>query len=107
MWTEGRQGTGYFKIKIFSFFRVDCYILKFPKSSKIPSHLDICPGYAHHRINIVLKRPVRGGELSLDGKSITGRVIYFRPDKEVHEVSEILSGTRYVLSFGWLKSLRG
>lgn len=103
-WIEGRQGTGYFKLKIFSskWLGVDCYLLKYETGSFIPPHTDPVEGFEHHRINIELKRAY-GGHCYIIGRNKRWwRFTYFRPDIQEHWVSMISKGTRYVLSIGWV-----
>ena len=69
--------------------------------SKITEHRDLVAKGKHYRLNIVIKKAPEGG--TFKGKTIWNildRVILFRPDIETHSVSEVLSGTRYVISFG-------
>lgn len=105
-WVEGRQGSGYFKLKILEskLFKFDIYLLKFPVDSYINLHTDpALPGYKHHRLNIVLKAPKKGGTFVLDGLEQKGRIHKFRPDIQMHNLNRIEEGIRYVLSIGWLK----
>lgn len=115
-WEIGRSANPkapYFKFKVFisKLFKMDCYILKYPEGSSINYHKDPAPkDYKHYRLNIVLKHAKVGGEF-LSFKNIgigwfeakhCKRFNLFRPDIVDHAVAEIESGTRYVLSFGWL-----
>lgn len=101
-WQEGRQGSGYEKFKLFSFFFFDLYILRFPERSCISTHLDPVPRWKHFRFNVVLKQ-ASGGEFVCPNAYINwGRIKFFRPDIHKHSVTEITKGTRYVLSLGWL-----
>ena len=111
-WENGRQNSGYLKMKIFEskLFKADCYILKYPKSSKIDPHTDEVEGHEHHRVNIILKKAKLGGGFYTKRKFQSqnryykrGRFNYFRPDKTIHGVGFMHLGTRYVLSIGWLK----
>lgn len=107
-WQEGRQGTGYYKLKLFEskLLKLDVYLLKFPENSYISPHTDPSTlGYQHHRMNVILKKAIKGGEFkkSYKRKEEYGRVIKFRPDIEEHFVSKIKKGSRWVLSVGWLK----
>lgn len=121
-WQKGRQGTGYFKKKIFSsaFLKIDCYLLWFPKGSRIPIHTDpVDEHYKHHRLNIVLKKAKEGGRFIDDSfvrtklhfsrlRLYSGqRLIYFRPDVDLHCVTPVKKGSRYVLSIGWLTKKNG
>ena len=111
-WVAGRQGSGYFKMKLFEswLLKCDCYLLKYPKGSFINWHQDPTPvQYEHHRLNITLKKAY-GGLFKVDGEhrgSLKyGRIVHFRPDITPHRVTEVLEGTRYVLSIGWLRRKR-
>ena len=107
VWENGRQQTGYLKKCLVNSKRLkfDMYLLKYPEGSEIPKHIDstIIPFHEHHRINIVLKKPDRGGDFIIDNKKQKGRFFKFRPDLNEHSVSKITKGTRYVLSIGWSK----
>jgi len=114
-WTVGRQhsiGTPYYKHLVFVSrrLRLDTYILKYPTGSKIDWHVDPSePGYAHHRLNIILNRANGGAFQTIEyKKTIThkSRIIKFRPDVTTHRVLEVTSGTRYVLSIGWLRKIK-
>lgn len=111
-WTEGRQGSGYFKFRLIEFIKpisFDIYILKFPENSSIPIHIDpVKKGFSHYRLNIILKRSKEGGDF-LSEKNIinTKRIKYFRPDISKHSVSKVISGTRFVLSIGFLIKEKG
>lgn len=106
LWEKGRQGTGYLKMKIASGKTWDCYLLKYPKGTMIGEHLDPVPGREHHRINFTFKRANGGWFFKvINGECVrfTQRYIKFRPDIETHGVTQVRSGTRYVLSIGWVK----
>lgn len=106
-WVEGQQMTGYFKLTLafvskWTPIPFDCYILKYPTGSYIPPHRDELqiPG-RHYRLNIVLKRG-EGGEFVCDNPIYgSKRINLFRPDLELHSVTRVTKGTRYVLSFGF------
>jgi len=108
-WQPGRQGTGYFKLKLLESQRLqfDCYILKYPSGEMVPSHKDrVATGWRHFRLNIVLKKAIEGGFFYYSNSRtwhVGRRVVLFRPDITLHRVSEIKKGTRYVLSIGWLR----
>lgn len=107
-WTEGRQNSGYYKILLATLKRplpFDLYLLKYPEGSGINWHKDEVPdGYRHFRLNIVLRKARFGGHFVANTKPLfkKGRVTLFRPDKNLHYVSRVKEGTRYVLSLGWL-----
>lgn len=113
-WKEGRQGTGYYKMKLFEskLLKLDVYILKMPPRSHVPLHTDPVKGYKHHRFNFILQNAEIGGYLrlywNLDDEEVwitnrKPRYQYFRPDTQKHAVTLIEgSKSRYVLSIGWL-----
>lgn len=111
MWERGRQNTGYEKLTIISssFFKFDIHILRMKPGAYVPPHVDpIDPidklqGYReHHRLNIILQE-AEGGEFKTSSTPPSfKRLIKFRPDIDTHWVTPVQSGTRYVLSIGWL-----
>jgi hypothetical protein len=103
-WIRGRIGDGYSKLKLWSFYRFDAWILKYPPGSHTGEHLDSVPtGYKHYRLNIVLRK-AEGKFFGADLFHIGDRVILFRPDKMWHSARNEATAkhTRYVLSVGWL-----
>ncbi len=98
-WIPGRQGTDYFKLLLFNSEKhaMDCYVLRYPPHSHIPTHTDPVPGKKHYRLNILLK-----GEDKFRGETIfsTKRIKFFRPDITPHSVEEV-SQERLILSIGW------
>lgn len=109
-WEPGRQGTGYEKLqlinrwKYFSRFKWDLYLLRYPVGSGIPPHRDPLPDHKHYRLNIYLWNAKYGGVPEHDQTIISNRFFtLFRPDLYTHSVSNVVKGTRYVLSFGWSK----
>lgn len=113
-WVQGRQGTGYVKMKLWSskLLRCDCYRIKYFAGAYIPAHTDPSPvpGTVHHRLNVELKSTdCRGGDFLINGAQARpifqyGRlqVFHFLSSEETHEVTEVTEGRRKVLSFGWL-----
>lgn len=105
MWTKGRKNSGYYKIKLLEskWLKFDVYLLKYPEGSEIALHIDPAPtNYEHHRINLELNSDFSGGIPVVEGH-VKGRAYRFRPDIQKHHVTEVVRGTRYVLSIGWLK----
>jgi hypothetical protein len=101
MWQEGRQGTGYLKLKLFQNNFMDAYILKFPKGSRVPPHKDPVEGKKHYRMNLILRKG-KGGEFECKETILNlSRLKLFRPDLNEHSVSEVTDGTRLLLSVGW------
>ena len=109
MWNIGRQNTGYKKltifnkkINLFNFYGFDTYIIKYIDGNYIPKHIDEVKFGKHYRINIILKKCEGGEFICKNYKSyLNGRIIFFRPDLEEHEVT-VCKGTRLILSIGWL-----
>ena len=106
-WERGRQKSGYDKMllcRIFSPFKFDAYLIKFPQGSEIKPHTDKVRTGKHFRLNIVLKHAEEGGEFICENLIINySRIKLFRPDVEQHQVLKINKGTRYILSIGWIK----
>lgn len=99
-WQNGRQGTGYLKKKMFDFWKMDCYLIKYPDGSFIPEHIDKVDDKKHYRLNIVIKKPYSGGLFICDKTIInTCRLILFRPDRYKHRLTPVV-GERLVMSFG-------
>lgn len=104
-WEQGRQGTGYEKLKIFQFLNMDCYILRYKVGDFIPTHKDPVPNRKHWRLNIELKKAKVGGIFQYYDTSrnlwvTPGRISRFRSDIFKHRVSRIGKGSRVVLTFG-------
>lgn len=53
-WSKGRQDCFYEKLKIYSFWRIDCYLIRYSKGLAISYHTDDVPGKKHYRLNIQL-----------------------------------------------------
>ncbi len=105
-WQSGRQGTGYGKMLLAEWSNrilpFDAYLLKYPQGSEIPTHTDPVPKRRHVRINIVVKKPRKGGMFSCtDSIFASGRFNVFYSDRP-HQVSRIEEGSRLVLSIGML-----
>lgn len=107
-WTPGRQGTGYSKLKLASTMWPlpwDLYVLKFPPGSHIPKHKDLSVMGSHYRLNVTLREARPRHPFASTGwlwRGLGGRAVLFRPDVHAHAVRRIESGTRYVLSLGWV-----
>jgi hypothetical protein len=107
-WQKGRQKSGYDKMLLLQSMcplPFDVYILRIPEGSEIKPHTDPVSFGRHFRLNIVLKAAKVGGEFQCANPiSQTRRIKFFRPDACEHSVSLLESGTRYVLSIGWVLS---
>lgn len=107
-WKKGRQGTGYDVLTLLStklpkwlgLKGIDCHILRYNKSDYIPPHTDKVEDGEHWRMNIILKKPLSGGEfICKEAKSFLNRVYIFRPDVMEHSVTACES-ERIVFSLG-------
>ena len=97
-WERGRQAAGYEKLLLWSFWRLDSYIIRYPAGCFLPPHTDKNVG-RHYRLNIILKGV---GEFSCEKTIIrTKRFVLFRPDLYEHSMQNGDS-KRLVLSFGVL-----
>lgn len=108
---NGRQGTGYLKMKLLEWKFFDLWILKYPPGSEITPHTDKVDGKKHWRVNFTLWKPDSGGRLTFHLNKYNeehyysfGRLKIFRSDLITHSIDKIESGTRYVLSFGFVIS---
>jgi hypothetical protein len=100
----GRQGTGYYKTKIFSFWRFDCYYVEYGVGSLIPGHVDPVQGKRHFRANVILTKAKKGGYFVCNNMILNwSRLKIFESGKYKHSVTEITEGKRRVLSFGFTK----
>lgn len=105
-WDLGRQGTGYRKCLLAALawpVSFDLYLIHYPEGSEIPWHTDPVKGWEHHRINLVLKAPKKGGRFECNGIFQPGRLHRLHPDIDRHRVTKIENGTRWVLSLGFLR----
>jgi hypothetical protein len=96
-WQPGRQGTGYRKLLLAQGRRWDLYVLDYPPSTSIPTHVDPVPGRRHWRANLVV-----WGERAFEGNALLrlGPLVVFRPDVTPHAVMRV-SRRRVVLSLGF------
>lgn len=105
-WSNGRQNTGYDKITFLSlkfFIPFDLHLLRFKKGSFIPNHIDSVDYGKHYRLNIIIKNAKIGGDFICKNPIFeTKRIKFFRPDISEHSVTEVISGNRYVISFGFI-----
>jgi hypothetical protein len=106
-WQRGRQQSGYDKMLLLQSLwplPFDVYVLRFPEGAEIPPHTDPVAKGRHYRCNIVVRRAQEGGEFVCAMPIFeTRRIKLFRPDACEHRVTRVTSGTRYVLSIGWIR----
>ena len=125
----GRQQTGYQKLAVQDDDRLsslidrslkllaiprtsafwDAWLLFYPRGAQIPGHKDApeAPGVGHHRLNAIVTPAARGGVLVVHGEEVPlgpGDGVLFRPDLQVHAVSEVVVGERLVWSVGCWKA---
>ncbi len=100
-WRRGRRDSGYDKLLLAQGRRVDLYLLRFPRGSRVPPHRDPVSGAGHLRLNIVLVPARTGGEFDCRKAMLDRpRIKLFRSDLHEHSVSEVERGVRWVLSLG-------
>jgi hypothetical protein len=118
-WEEGRQG-GYEKLTIFSSKKLKCdlHLIRLKAFCCVPWHKDpVAAGFEHHRINLDLIRPSKGGvtKIAIHERTLAtrpaSRLYRFRPDLQYHEVStvcdpDVRGESLLILSFGWLKKVK-
>lgn len=68
-------------------------------------HVDMISEGRLYKLNCVLIKPKKGGEFICDKNifNLFGRLYLFRPDLYQHQVSKILHGNRWLLSFALMK----
>jgi hypothetical protein len=100
-WKQGRQYSGYFTLKLFSFWKIDLYVIKCLPNQKIRAHTDKVDGKKHFRANLLLS-----GEDTfwMQGNPLLklGKLTVFRPDIFIHGAEES-EKPWYILSFGWVR----
>ena len=103
-WENGRQNTGYQKMLLLScrfIFPFDFYLLRYKPGSWIPPHTDNVSDKRHYRFNVVIFGAKEGGIFICENPIFESkRIKFFRPDISTHSLTKVISGTRYVLSFG-------
>jgi hypothetical protein len=113
LWKQGRQGTDYSVITLWSKWFFDLHIIRIPNGVDVPWHTDCVPNKKHHRINVMFNENSRVRYMDT-GRTLRryffGMVVYFRPDLRMHMVKKhgpILSKnykSTYILSLGWTRS---
>jgi hypothetical protein len=105
-WERGRQNGGYDKLLIAQsqLLKFDLYVLRFPEGAEIKPHTDPVKTGRHFRLNVIVKAARRGGEFVVKDAIVNRpRVKFFRPDVSEHSVTRIEEGSRYVISFGYVR----
>jgi hypothetical protein len=106
-WQYGRQNSGYkiFPIIHSSRLKLDMHLIFYPKGSEIKPHKDPAMfGQRHYRMNLEVWKADQGGVFECAKCLIRfGRLRLFRPDLELHSVTKIEEGSRWIFSIGWLR----
>jgi hypothetical protein len=99
-WETGRQDAtmSLKKLKIWSKFNTDCYLLKLGKGSEIEPHLDPVEGKKHYRFNLTLYGKWNFFKGIYGDTQYMGSFHLFRPDIVEHSAN-IIDDT-LVLSLG-------
>lgn len=76
-------------------------LVHYGEGHRVAPHVDMVARGRLYKLNLVLIKPKRGGQFFCERNiaSLFGRLILFRPDLNVHEVSRIEHGNRWLLSF--------
>jgi len=96
-WENGRQNYYYEKLKIYSFWRIDCYLIRYSRACAVGYHTDDVENKKHYRMNIQLKGIDR--LCHIDNMNCKKKIIrIFRADK-LHSFGPTLE-SGLILSFG-------
>lgn len=100
-WKPGRLNSKYEKLVLCNLGFFDINLVRIPKGTTIPTHIDFIPYKKHYRLNIELIRPKIGGRFV--GKTLfrIPRITLIRPDIHPHSITEIFEGHALILSIGW------
>lgn len=86
------------------FLAWDRYLIHYPEGAAIPEHTDPVPeGQRHIRLNAQFGPVMEGGVFHLCGAAIPmnpGDAVIFRPDRDVHSVTQVTQGERWLWSVG-------
>ena len=82
------------------FLKMDICLINVKEGIAIPPHRDACPVDGKmYRFNFEIKRPKKGGRLIGNTLWSLGKRMYmFRPDIELHEVTEVEEGELLIFS---------
>lgn len=108
--TEGRQGTGYMVLTLWSRWFFDVYIIYIDRDQMLPWHCDRVHRKRHYRINLefgvkgrtVVHQPNHKGN---DEPKTMSRLYLFRPDIQMHMVKKCdpsEKSSTWVFSIGWV-----
>lgn len=100
-WQPGRQQEGYYTLKLFSWWRVDAYIIKCCHNVAIKEHYDKVPNKRHFRINLTFKGKDNFYVVPPNKPFFQKfRLTFFRPDVCCHGTTE--GDAWKMLSFGFV-----
>lgn len=99
-WRPGRQGSGYFKMLLAQGSSWDCYLMRYPTGSHVPTHHDPVHGRRHFRLNVALRGTQDVVELLGPPIARGRRWLLFRPDVVSHRMTPV-ERPRLELSIGW------
>jgi hypothetical protein len=102
-WDVGRQDSGYrvFTLLYSKLLSMDCCIIHYRTGSFIPEHTDRVQSGQMYRLNVELWKASKGGKFVCDVTwSLFDRIHFFRPDVQLHHVTQIEQGNRWVFSIG-------
>jgi len=78
----------------------DTVIIRYPSGSELPLHRDVVKGFKCYRFNFSFNLG-SGGELICDNVIFRSKYLnIFRPDANMHGVSKVENGTRWVFTIG-------
>jgi len=80
----------------------DCYLLRFPVGSHVPTHHDPVRGRRHFRLNVTLRGAPESVELLGPAIARGHRWVLFRPDVVSHRLAPV-ERPRLELSIGWTR----
>lgn len=86
---------------LFQSRRLGIYLVHYSEGHCIMPHVDMVAEGRLYKLNLVLAKPVAGGEFACERTifNLFGRIVLFRPDLYRHRVSRIDRGSRWLLSF--------
>lgn len=109
-WKPGARGGGYEKFHMLNLTWPvfgDAMMFRYRDGGCRKPHRDPLPAkrkdWRHYRFNVELWKGGKGGDFVMhEGKPIFRfwRFVLFRADLNLHEVTPVTEGVRYVLSFG-------
>lgn len=86
--------------------RLSIYLVYYPQGHAIMPHIDMVSEGRLYKLNCVLVRPRAGGSFHCEKTifNLFDRLVLFRPDIYQHRVSRIERGSRWLLSFAFMRA---